>query len=78
VTVHPLARYRVTAVPFGGAWELHVHGLGSTQCLDLAFADRIVRGYLESAWGLDASRAEIEVTVVDAMPALPLPSVLED
>jgi hypothetical protein len=43
-------------------WELHIDGVGVTQSRSLAEAETMVRDYVESLTGQDASGARVNVT----------------
>lgn len=53
----------VRAVRWEHGWELHIAGLGVTQCRTLDGADRMVRDYAESLTADSADGDEVSVTV---------------
>lgn len=54
--------YNVRAIRWTHGWELHIDGIGVTQCHTLADAERMVRDYLECDDIADATTAEIRIT----------------
>jgi hypothetical protein len=52
--------YKVTAKAWEHGWELHIEGIGVTQCEGVEDAEAMVRDYLELD-GLD-SEAPIDIT----------------
>ncbi len=58
-----MTTYSVTARHWKRGWELHVDGVGVTQCRALAEAEPMVRDYIESLTGTDASDAAVVVSV---------------
>lgn len=57
-----MSEYNVTAERDGDYWELHVDGVGVTQCRTLDEADEMVRDYLTLRLDADVSHAVIRVT----------------
>jgi hypothetical protein len=57
-----MTTYDVTARRWKHGWELHIADVGVTQSRNLAEAETVVRDYVESLTGQDASRAQIVVT----------------
>ena len=53
--------YEVTAKPWAHGFELHVAGVGVTQCLGLDRAEETVRDYLACEGLADAATAEVRV-----------------
>lgn len=58
-----MATYSVTARHWKRGWELHIDGVGVTQCRVLAEAETMVRDYVESLTGTDVSDAAVVVSV---------------
>jgi hypothetical protein len=54
--------YEVKARRWKHGWELHIDGIGVTQSRSLAEADTMVRDYIETLTGVDASGAQVVVT----------------
>jgi DNA-directed RNA polymerase specialized sigma subunit len=54
--------YEVRARRWKHGWELHITGIGVTQSRSLAEAETMVRDYIETLTGVDASGAQIVVT----------------
>jgi DNA-directed RNA polymerase specialized sigma subunit len=54
--------YEVKARHWKHGWELHIDGIGVTQSRSLAEAETMVRDYIETLTGVDASRAQVVVT----------------
>jgi DNA-directed RNA polymerase specialized sigma subunit len=54
--------YEVKARRWKRGWELHITGIGVTQSRTLAEAEAMVRDYIETLTGVDASGAEVVVT----------------
>jgi DNA-directed RNA polymerase specialized sigma subunit len=57
-----MTRYDVTARHWKHGWELHIEGVGVTQSRNLAEAETMVRDYVESLTGVDASDAEVTIS----------------
>jgi len=57
-----MTRYNVAARHWKHGWELHIDGVGVTQSRNLAEAETVVRDYVESLTGKDASDAEVVIT----------------
>jgi hypothetical protein len=57
-----MTTYDVTARHWKRGWELHIDGVGVTQCRSLAEAETMVRDYVESLTGVDVSDATIVIT----------------
>ena len=57
-----MTTYEVTARHWKRGWELHIDGVGVTQCRRLAEAESMVRDYVESLTGSDASDATVVIT----------------
>jgi hypothetical protein len=57
-----MTTYNVTAKHWKRGWELHIEGVGVTQCKGLAEAEAMVRDYVESLTGAGASDATVVVT----------------
>jgi ribosomal protein S9 len=57
-----MTTYNVTARHWKRGWELHIDGVGVTQCRSLAEAETMVRDYVESLTGTDAGDAVVVVT----------------
>lgn len=57
-----MTTYNVVARHWKHGWELHIDGVGVTQSRSLNDAPTVVRDYLESLTGSDASDANIVVT----------------
>lgn len=53
--------YWVRPVPWRLGWELHVDGVGVTQCTELAEAEETTRDFLASMTREDASTARVHV-----------------
>lgn len=53
--------YEVVARRWSGGWELHIDGVGVTQCRTLASADRTAREYL--ALEYDLTEHDFDVTI---------------
>ena len=53
--------YTVTAKKWTGGWELHVDGVGVTQCRTLDSAERQAKDYIETL--LDEADADVSVEV---------------
>jgi hypothetical protein len=56
-----MTRYDVTARHWKHGWELHIDGVGVTQSRNLADAQTVVRDYVESLTGADASDAVVVI-----------------
>lgn len=56
-----MTRYDVTARHWKHGWELHIAGVGVTQSRNLAEAQTVVRDYVESLTGADASDAVVVI-----------------
>jgi DNA-directed RNA polymerase specialized sigma subunit len=54
--------YAVTARRWKRGWELHIEGVGVTQCRSLVEAESMVRDYVESLTGQDASTSVVKIT----------------
>jgi hypothetical protein len=59
-----MTTYEVTARHWKRGWELHIDGVGVTQCRSLAEAESMVRDYVESLTGADVSDATVVITPV--------------
>ena len=59
----PKGAYLVRVVPWSGGVELHVEGVGITQCVDRADAARVTRDFLSTMNRDDWGTAEL--TFVD-------------
>jgi len=57
-----MTRYNVTAKHWKRGWELHIEGVGVTQCRSLAEAETMVRDYIESLTGADPGAVVVAVT----------------
>jgi DNA-directed RNA polymerase specialized sigma subunit len=57
-----MTTYEVKAKRWKHGWELHISGVGVTQSRSLAEAEVMVRDYIETLTGVDASAAEVVVT----------------
>jgi hypothetical protein len=57
-----MTTYNVTARRWKRGWELHIDGVGVTQCRTLPEAETMVRDYVESLTGKDTSNAVVLVT----------------
>lgn len=57
-----MTAYNVTAKHWKRGWELHIEGVGVTQCRSLAEAEAMVRDYVESLTGTDTRSAEVVIT----------------
>ena len=57
-----MTTYNVTARRWKRGWELHIDGVGVTQARGLGEAESMVRDYIESLTGRDASGATIVIT----------------
>ena len=57
-----MTTYDVTARHWKRGWELHIDGVGVTQCRSLAEAETMVRDYVESLTAADVSDATIVIT----------------
>lgn len=53
--------YTVRTVPWRLGWELHVDGLGVTQCTGLADAEDVSRDFLDALDHADAHTAEVRI-----------------
>ena len=53
--------YRVTATHWNRGWELHIEGVGVTQCRCLDEAESTVREYIKFRTGTDSGEAMIVV-----------------
>jgi len=51
--------YTVRTVPWRLGWELHVDGVGVTQCTKLADAEDVTRDFLDALDYADAHTAEV-------------------
>jgi hypothetical protein len=56
-----MTRYDVPARHWKHGWELHIDGVGVTQSRNLADAQTVVRDYVESLTGADASDAVVVI-----------------
>lgn len=56
-----MTTYNVTARHWKRGWELHIEGVGVTQSRSLVDADMMVRDYIESLTGVDASGDTISI-----------------
>jgi hypothetical protein len=56
-----MATYNVIARHWKRGWELHIEGVGVTQCRNLAEAETMVRDYVESLAGADVSNATVVI-----------------
>lgn len=56
-----MSEYTVTARRWEGGWELHIDGVGVTQCRTLDQADQEVRDYIETLTDKDASAATVTI-----------------
>lgn len=56
-----MSTYNVTAVQWSGGWELHIDGVGVTQCRTLDHAEEMVRDYLRLDDHADWAGAEVAV-----------------
>lgn len=56
-----MTRYDVTARHWKHGWELHIDRVGVTQSRNLAEAQTVVRDYVESLTGADASDAVVVI-----------------
>jgi DNA-directed RNA polymerase specialized sigma subunit len=54
--------YEVRARRWKHGWELHIADIGVTQSRSLAEAETMVRDYIETLTGVDASGAQVVVT----------------
>jgi DNA-directed RNA polymerase specialized sigma subunit len=54
--------YEVKARRWKHGWELHIAGMGVTQSRSLAEAETMVRDYIETLTGVDASGSQVVVT----------------
>jgi len=54
--------YAVRARRWKHGWELHIADIGVTQSRSLAEAETMVRDYIETLTGVDASGAQVVVT----------------
>jgi hypothetical protein len=54
--------YNVIARHWKRGWELHIEGVGVTQCRNLAEAETMVRDYVESLTGADAGNATVVIS----------------
>ncbi len=62
-----MTTYRVTARRWERGWELHIEGMGVTQCRRLTEAEEMVRDYLALDTGADPDSLDVVITpVVDA------------
>ena len=57
-----MTRYDVTARHWKHGWELYIEGVGVTQSRNLAEAETMVRDYVESLTGVDASDAKVTIS----------------
>ncbi|HVT66927.1 MAG TPA: hypothetical protein VHF26_04195, partial [Trebonia sp.] len=57
-----MTTYNVTARHWKRGWELHIEGVGVTQCRSLAEAETMVRDYVESLTGESAGNAAVVIT----------------
>ena len=57
-----MTTYNVIARHWKRGWELHIEDVGVTQCRKLAEAETMVRDYVESLTGADASGATVVIT----------------
>jgi DNA-directed RNA polymerase specialized sigma24 family protein len=55
------AKYRVTAQRWEHGWELHVDGVGVTQCGPLSDAERMARDYLATELGGEPADYEVGI-----------------
>ncbi|MEO6881337.1 MAG: antitoxin HicB [Mycobacteriaceae bacterium] len=53
-----MSKYRVTAMRWGRGWELHVDGIGVTQCRTLATAEQQVRDFVATELNRDVDPAD--------------------
>ena len=56
-----MSAYTVTATRWEGGWELNIEGVGVTQAVTLAAAERTVRSYLALDGHDDANTAKLEL-----------------
>ncbi len=62
-----MTTYQVTARRWERGWELHIEGVGVTQCRRLTEAEEMVRDYLALDTGADPDSLDVVITpVVDA------------
>ena len=59
---HVMTTYSVIARHWKRGWELHIEGVGVTQCRNLAEAETMVRDYVESLTGADTSNARVVIS----------------
>lgn len=57
-----VATCKVKARRWKHGWELHIAGIGVTQSRSLPEAETMVRDYIESLTGVDASSGQVVVT----------------
>lgn len=57
-----MTTYNVIARHWKRGWELHIEGVGVTQCRNLAEAETMVRDYVESLTGADTSDVSFVIT----------------
>jgi hypothetical protein len=57
-----MTTYNVTAKHWKRGWELHIEGVGVTQCRSLGEAETMVLDYVESLTGADTSGAAVVIT----------------
>lgn len=55
--------YHVTAKPWANGWELHVDGVGVTQCHTLTDAESTVRDFIATWYDLDECTDPIELAL---------------
>ena len=60
--VDKVTDYNVTAKPWDHGWELHIDGVGVTQCTTLDQADRQVRDFIRTMLDLDAVDDPVTIT----------------
>ncbi len=58
-----MSKYQVTARRWGRGWELHVDGIGVTQCRTLATAVQQVRDFVATMLDIDADDAKVRLSV---------------
>lgn len=57
-----MTTYNVTAKHWKRGWELHIDGVGVTQCRSLGEAETMVRDYVESLTGANTGGAVVVIT----------------
>ena len=57
-----MTTYEVKARRWKHGWELYIAGIGVTQSRSLAEAETMVRDYIETLTGVDASGSQVVVT----------------